>query len=126
MENREQLVRKYTQGPQVLAAAVEGLSDAHLDHHPSDGGWSPREVVHHVADSEMTSAIRLRKLIAEEDAVLPGYDQAGPRRTPAAGRGRFPRPPALRSSAERLLARAGSRRAGVDGLDPRAAQRRGV
>jgi hypothetical protein len=76
MENREQLVRKYTQGPQVLAAGVEGLSDAHLDHHPSDGGWSPREVVHHVADSEMTSAIRLRKLIAEDDAVITGYDEA--------------------------------------------------
>jgi DinB family protein len=76
MENRQQLVRKYMEGPRVLAAAVEGLSDAVLDHNPSEGGWSPREVVHHVADSELTSAIRLRKLIAEESAVITGYDEA--------------------------------------------------
>ena len=71
---RSALVAQYEAGPAVLAAAVEGLSDAELDHRPADGGWTPREVVHHVADSEMTSAIRLRRLIAEDDPLIVGYD----------------------------------------------------
>jgi DinB family protein len=71
---RDELVARYEAGPRVLRAAVDGLSDADLDHRPADGGWTPREVVHHVADSEMTSAIRLRRLIAEEDPLIAGYD----------------------------------------------------
>jgi DinB superfamily len=71
---REALVAQYEAGPAVLRAAVEGLADADLDHRPSDGGWTPREVVQHVADSEMTSAIRLRRLIAEDEPLIVGYD----------------------------------------------------
>ena len=37
--------------------------------------WTAREVVHHMADSEMTSAIRLRRLIAEDAPTIHGYDQ---------------------------------------------------
>lgn len=59
----------------MLEAAAHGLSDAELDYTPRDGGWSPREVVHHTADSELTSAIRLRKLLAEENADIQGYDE---------------------------------------------------
>jgi hypothetical protein len=73
-DRRAALVAQYEAGPGVLRGAVEGLGDAELDHRPSDGGWTPREVVHHVADSEMTSAIRLRRLIAEDDPLIVGYD----------------------------------------------------
>ena len=73
-ERRASLVAQYEAGPAVLGAAVDGLSDADLDHRPADGGWTPREVVHHVADSEMTSAIRLRRLIAEDTPLIVGYD----------------------------------------------------
>jgi hypothetical protein len=73
-QRRSQLVARYEAGPGVLRAAVDGLSEADLDRRPADGGWTPREVVHHVADSEMTSAIRLRRLIAEEDPLIVGYD----------------------------------------------------
>ena len=72
--NRAELTEKYRQGPGVIAAAVEGLSDAELDYRPSDGGWSPREVIHHTADSEMTSAIRLRRLVVEDNPTISGYD----------------------------------------------------
>jgi hypothetical protein len=71
---RKELIRRYVDGPAVLAAAVEGLSDRELDYRPIDGGWSPREIVHHTADSEMTSAIRLRRLLAEDQPVIQGYD----------------------------------------------------
>jgi hypothetical protein len=73
-QRRAALVTQYEAGPGVLRAAVEGLGDAELDRRPADGGWTPREVVHHVADSEMTSAIRLRRLIAEDEPLIVGYD----------------------------------------------------
>jgi len=73
--DRAALLDRYREGPDRLEAASQGLSDAELDYAPSDGGWSPREVVHHTADSEMTSAIRLRKLLAEDSARIEGYDE---------------------------------------------------
>lgn len=72
---RAELMRRYEEGPERLATAIRDVSDAELDHRPSDGGWSAREVMHHTADSELTSAIRLRKLIAEDDARIEGYDE---------------------------------------------------
>src|SRR3981081_195326 len=72
--NREQLLRRYGEGPAVLAMAVSDLSDSQLDFRPGDGGFTAREVVHHTADSEITSAIRLRRLVAEENPQIVGYD----------------------------------------------------
>ena len=71
---RHALVEQYRAGYEEIAAALAGLDDSALDRRPSDGGWTAREVVHHTADSEMTSAIRLRRLIAEEDPLIVGYD----------------------------------------------------
>src|ERR1700704_264943 len=73
-DNREALIQKYREGPDVLPASVEGLSPVALDHKPADGGWSAREVVHHTADSELTSAVRLRRLVAEDNPAIVGYD----------------------------------------------------
>jgi DinB superfamily len=73
-EERAALLAAYVAGPAVIRASVDGLSDADLDARPADGGWTPREVVHHTADSEMTSGIRLRRLIAEDDPLIVGYD----------------------------------------------------
>ena len=52
-----------------------GATDEELDAHPAPGKWSAREIVHHLADSEMTSAIRLRLLIATDSPAISGYDQ---------------------------------------------------
>jgi hypothetical protein len=68
-------VRRYREGAGALAAAVAGLSETELDHRPKDGGWTPREVIHHCADSEIMSAIRLRRLVAEDNPAIVGYDQ---------------------------------------------------
>ena len=72
---RQALLTRYRDGYRAVAEAVAGLSDAELDQRPGDGSWSAREVVHHLADSEMTSAIRLRRLLAEENPVIAGYDE---------------------------------------------------
>jgi hypothetical protein len=73
-QNRAELLRRYREGPAVLADAASGLSERQLNHKPADGGFSAREVVHHTADSEMTSAIRLRRLVAEDNPQVTGYD----------------------------------------------------
>jgi hypothetical protein len=71
---RHELVEQYRAGYEEIAAALAGLDDAALDRRPGDGGWTAREVVHHTADSEMTSAIRLRRLVAEDNPLIVGYD----------------------------------------------------
>ena len=72
---RQQLIDQYAAGPGLVAAAVQGASDADLDRLPPDGSWTARMVVHHLADSEMTSALRVRRLIAEERPAITGYDE---------------------------------------------------
>lgn len=71
---RAELIARYRAGHAVILASLAGIDDTGLDARPTDGGWTPREVVHHTADSEMTSAIRLRRLIAEENPSIVGYD----------------------------------------------------
>jgi hypothetical protein len=71
---RQALVERYREGPAVVAAALAGVSDAALDARPADGGWTARETAQHIADSEVTSAIRLRRLIAEDEPEIIGYD----------------------------------------------------
>lgn len=72
---RERLVEQYRAGYDAVVRALEGVTDAELDRRPAPGKWTAREIVHHLADSEMTSAIRLRRLIAEDNPVIVGYDQ---------------------------------------------------
>lgn len=72
---RRTLIDKYRAGYADVVEALTGADDAALDRRPGPGTWSAREIVHHLADSEMTSAIRLRRLIAEENPTIVGYDQ---------------------------------------------------
>jgi len=75
INTRKQLVDQYKAGYKVVADALAGATDAELDAHPAPGKWSAREIVHHLADSEMTAAIRLRLLIATERPQIVGFDQ---------------------------------------------------
>ena len=74
-EERSELIAKYKQGYAEVESSLEGFSPGRLASHPIQGKWSAAEIVHHLADSEMTSAIRLRKLIVEDHPVIYGYDQ---------------------------------------------------
>lgn len=69
------LVQMYKDGVAEVEAALAGISERELDLRPAPGKWSPREIVHHLADSEMTSAIRLRLLMAAHRPAIQGYDQ---------------------------------------------------
>jgi DinB superfamily len=72
---REQLVRQYKDGYRAVAAALAGANENELDVRPAPGKWTAREIVHHLADSEMTSAVRLRLLVASDRPAIAGYDQ---------------------------------------------------
>jgi hypothetical protein len=74
-QQRAELIAKYKDGYRVVAHALDGATDAELDARPAPGKWTAREIVHHLADSEMTSAVRLRLLLAEERAAIRPYDQ---------------------------------------------------
>ena len=73
-DERARLIRQYRDGHRAVVEALEGITDDELDR-SADGEWSPRQIAHHLADSEMNSAIRIRKLLAEPDAVIQGYDE---------------------------------------------------
>lgn len=74
-QRRAELIQQYKDGYQLIIEALDGISAEELDAREGEGEWSPREVVHHLADSEMTSAIRLRLLIVEGSPQIIGYDQ---------------------------------------------------
>jgi hypothetical protein len=75
LEERQALVAQYKAGYDEVARSLEGFTDEELKAHPLPGKWSAREIVQHLADSEMNSAIRLRKLLTEESPQIQGYDQ---------------------------------------------------
>ena len=74
-DERGRLIRQYRDGHRAVVDALRGITLEELDQSAS-GEWTPRQIAHHLADSEMMSAIRLRRLIAEEGPVIHGYDEA--------------------------------------------------
>jgi hypothetical protein len=74
-QERKGLIDTYKDGYRAVAEALTGATDRELDARPAPNKWSAREIVHHLADSEMTSAIRLRRLLAEDRPAIKGYDQ---------------------------------------------------
>jgi len=74
-EERSDLIAKYAAGYEEVAQALNGFPAESLNARPIPGKWSAREIVHHLGDSESTSAFRLRKLLVEDNAIIEGYDQ---------------------------------------------------
>ena len=76
-QERNTLINAYEAGPDEVDRALAEIGPDALDRRPDEGSWSAREVVHHLADSEMRSAIRLRRLLSEDNPTIIGYDEAG-------------------------------------------------
>jgi hypothetical protein len=74
-DERAKLIERYRDGHRVVTEAMVGITDGELDHSAS-GDWTPRQIAHHLADSEMMSAIRIRRLLTEDEPVIHGYDEA--------------------------------------------------
>jgi uncharacterized damage-inducible protein DinB len=79
---RRSAVDAIAAAPAALRAAVRGLSDAQLDTPYRDGGWTVRQLVHHVADSHMQAYARVRLALTEQDPTIKPYDEAAWARLP--------------------------------------------
>jgi hypothetical protein len=62
--------------PSEVRAAVAGLSDKQLDTPYRPGGWTVRQLVHHIADSHANGYIRLKLAMTEQNPTIKPYDEA--------------------------------------------------
>lgn len=72
---RNQLITKYKNGYDEVMKSLDAFPREALTAHPLPSKWSACEIVHHLADSETVSGIRLKRLIVEEHPLIQGYDQ---------------------------------------------------
>ena len=70
----QELAEKYKKATQDFLTLVTQISPNQLDKADKEG-WTPRQVIHHLADSEAQSYSRLRRLIAEPGSLIQGYDE---------------------------------------------------
>jgi hypothetical protein len=72
---REQWLEDITQAPSQIRSAVETLTPRQLDSPYRPGGWTARQVVHHVPDSHMNSYIRCRLALTEDEPLIKPYHE---------------------------------------------------
>jgi hypothetical protein len=75
-QQRKSLIDQIAEAPACLRAAVGGLSDEQLDTPYRPGGWTVRQVAHHLPDSHMNSYIRFRLAVTEEAPTIRAYYEA--------------------------------------------------
>ena len=72
---RSECLRQMAEAPARFREAVRGLDDAQLDTPYRPGGWTIRQVVHHMADSHVNGYIRYRMALTEDHPAVKSYDQ---------------------------------------------------
>ena len=72
-EKRQRLLGDIAQAPADLRSAVKGLSETQLDTPYRPGGWTVRQVVHHVPDSHMNTFIRFKLALTEDEPTIKPY-----------------------------------------------------
>ncbi len=72
-EQRQRFIAEIAQAPVALRAAIDGLSQPQLDTPYRDGGWTVRQVVHHMPDSHMNAYIRFKLALTEDEPTIKPY-----------------------------------------------------
>src|SRR6266536_6127726 len=75
-EERNSKIAEIRDFPPVIRSAVEGLTDDQLDTPYREGGWTVRQVVHHVPDSHANSYIRFKLALTEHEPTIKPYDES--------------------------------------------------
>ncbi|WP_079914547.1 YfiT family bacillithiol transferase [Paenibacillus sp. 32352] len=75
-EQRQLWIEEIEQLPRKLRDAVDGLTEEQLNEPYRPGGWTVRQVVHHLADSHMNSLTRFKLALTEEQPTIKPYDEA--------------------------------------------------
>jgi uncharacterized damage-inducible protein DinB len=73
---RKAAIEEIAAAPSKVRAAVQGLTDVQLDTPYREGGWTVRQVVHHLADSHMNAYIRWRLALTETEPTIKPYEEA--------------------------------------------------
>jgi hypothetical protein len=73
---RAQQIDTLRQLPALLHQAIHGLNDAQLDTPYREGGWTVRQLVHHVADSHANAYVRIKLALTEDNPTIKPYDEA--------------------------------------------------
>ena len=84
---REVHVREIEAAPARVRAAVAGLGDAQLDTPYREGGWTVRQVVHHIPDSHLNAYVRFKLALTEREPTIKPYEEAQWAELPEARRG---------------------------------------
>src|SRR5438445_792497 len=72
-EQRAQFISEIEQTPVAIRSAVGGLSPQQLDTPYREGGWTVRQVVHHVPDSHMNAYVRFKLALTEDEPTIRPY-----------------------------------------------------
>jgi hypothetical protein len=75
-EELARFIEQIADTPARLRAAITGLDHAQLDTPYRPGGWTVRQVAHHVPDSHINSYVRCRLALTEDDPVIKPYDES--------------------------------------------------
>jgi uncharacterized damage-inducible protein DinB len=75
-DQKRKLLDDIEQTPANLRAAVKGLSDQQLDTPYRDGGWTVRQLVHHVPESHMNAYVRFKLALTEDNPTIKPYMEA--------------------------------------------------
>ncbi len=73
--DRKKYIEQIAEAPAKLRAAVKGLNEKQLDTPYRDGGWTVRQVVHHVPDSHMNAYIRFKMAVTEDHPTIKPYEE---------------------------------------------------
>jgi uncharacterized damage-inducible protein DinB len=73
--NRHAFIAQIEETPAKLRAAVRGLTEEQLDTPYRDGGWTVRQVVHHLPDSHLNAYVRFKLAVTEDEPVIKTYEQ---------------------------------------------------
>ncbi len=74
MSELAELLERFRRGPEVVAASLTGAAGAEVDFRPTPEQWSVRQIVAHLADAEIVAVFRFRRMLAEENVTIDGYD----------------------------------------------------
>ena len=67
-ENKNEVINLFAEGPSILEMALEGLSNNELNYTPRNGGWTIREIVHHLVDGDDIWKMFIKIALGNEDA----------------------------------------------------------
>jgi len=75
-EKRKRWIEEVAAAPAMFRKAVAHLKDAQLDTPYREGGWTLRQVIHHMSDSHLHTLVRFRVALTEDQPAITGYDPA--------------------------------------------------